>query len=136
MPCFIAGDAEIGTSACRLVEHRDRNIDPALRPRPLLVEAAAAKFVVRHQLRDAQDLLDVTERRERDRAELGIGLGVELHVVGIETGITMRVDVFSGRILGEDAADLTVDEIGDIRKNVRPQRGIKRRIVDARNKPR
>ena len=40
------------------LDHRARHVDPAMRPRPLAVKAAAAKFVVGHDIRGAHDLRD------------------------------------------------------------------------------
>ena len=129
----ITRHAEIRTAARRLVEHRDRDVDPTLRPSPLPVEAAAAKLVVGHEVRNTDDRADLAGRRRRHRAELRIRLRVELHVVRIAAGVTMGADAILRRILHEKPADLTVHEISNLRENVRPQRGFERSVIGVRD---
>ena len=62
------------------------------------IEAAAAEFIVGHEVRNADDLFDVAAKRVRDRTVLIVGIPVEPHVVlvGLHRDLAWHTSVKRG----------------------------------------
>src|SRR5262249_26825743 len=122
-----------GAAVLGFLQYRYRDVDPSLRTRPLLVEAALTELLVGHEVGYADDAPDVAEQRGGHRTELGIGLLVELHVVRVGARIAAGVDALVHRVLHQETADLTVYKLGDRFEHAGPQHRVERSVVDARD---
>ena len=133
---FAAQDRDERAARRRFLQNGICRIHQALRPHPLLEETFPAEFVIRHEVRNADDLPGPERRQGRHRVASRMRLVVELHVVGIDAESIMGGAGLADGVLGEKAAGLAAEKHADLGENLGPQRGVQRRIVDMADEPR
>src|SRR4030088_927729 len=126
--------AEKRTICPRFLEHGTCNVNPALGPRPFLIEAPLAIFLIGHEIRKAYDLSDTEERHACERIEFRIRLRISLHATGVDAELIMGLDDFARRIFDGKPASLCSSEVSNLREHADPHCGVERSIVDVANK--
>ena len=119
-----------------LVDDGVCRVEPALRPRPFLIESSLQIFIKGHQLRNGRNLPGVEQRRRREWIELRICFQVGLDALRIEADVIKDVDVLPHRVLQREPAGLTANQRDDFPDHAGPQRGIERRIVNVADEAR
>src|SRR6267142_2747133 len=127
---LMAYHTEKRTTCRRFLDHCAGDVDPAMRPRPLLVKAAAAKLFVGHEVRGAHDLFDAEARRVRRRIEFRIALRIDLQAVRVGADITIQDLGLAQGVFREKSARMAPGKAGDFIEDVVSLRGVDYGVVD------
>src|SRR5882672_3198481 len=133
---FMAYNAEKRTTYRRFLDHCACNVDPAMRPRPLLVKAAPAKLFVGHEVRGAYDLFDAEARRVRRRIEFRIALRIDLQAVRVGADITIQNLGLAQGMFREKPARMAPGKAGNFIEDIVSLRGVDYGVVDLTNQRR
>src|SRR6266568_3781862 len=130
---LMAYNTEKRTTCRRFLDHCAGDVDPAMRPRPLLVKAAPAKLFVGHEVRGAHDLFDAEAGRVRRRIEFRIALRIYLQAVRIGADITIQNLGLAQGVFREKPARMAPGKAGNFIEDVVSLRGVDYSVVDITN---
>jgi hypothetical protein len=130
---LMAYNTEKRTTCRRFLDHCAGDVDPAMRPRPLLVKAAPAKLFVGHEVGGAHDLFDAEARRVRRRIEFRIALRIDLQAVRVGADITIQNLGLAQGVFREKPARMAPGKVGNFIEDVVSLRGVDYGVVDITN---
>ena len=113
-PRLVPDDTEKRAAGRRFIDHHAGDVAPAMRPRPLPIKAAPAKFLIGHEIRRAHDLFDACARQVGGQIEFRIALRIDLQALGVGPDITVQAFRFARRMFRQNPAGLPPGKARDL----------------------